>query len=67
MEIDEFIKLEEKVTKIVDRLKLLKEENRKLKLEMEKLRKVSSVNDAERTEIKKKVSALIELIDSIEK
>lgn len=67
MEIDEFIKLEEKVTKIVDRLKHLKEENRKLKLEIEKLRKVSSVNDAERTEIKKKVSALIELIDSIEK
>jgi len=67
MEIDEFIKLEEKVTKIVDRLKLLKEENRKLKLEIEKLRKVSSVNDAERIEIKKKVSALIELIDSIEK
>jgi regulator of replication initiation timing len=67
MDIDEFIKLEEKVNKIVNTLKLLKEENRKLKVEIEKLRKVSSVNDAERTEIKKKVSALIELIDSIEK
>ncbi|MCK5055681.1 MAG: hypothetical protein KAT34_03445 [Candidatus Aminicenantes bacterium] len=67
MEIDEFLKLEEKVTKMVGSAKLVKEENRKLKLEIEKLRKVSSVNDAERSEIQKKVTALIELIDSIEK
>lgn len=67
MEIDEFIKLEEKVNNMVKSLKLLKEENSKLQLEIEKLRKVSSVNDAERTEIKKKVTALIDLIDSIEK
>jgi len=67
MEIDEFLKLEEKVKKIVGSVKLLKEDNSKLKLEIEKLRKVSSGNDAERAEIKKKVTALIELIDSIEK
>ena len=67
MEIDEFLKLEEKVTKMVENIKLLKEENRKMKIEMEKLQKVSTVNDAERAEIKKKVSTLIELIDSIEK
>lgn len=67
MEIDEFIKLEEKVNDMVKNLKLLKEENRKLKVEIDKLRKVSSVNDAERAEIKKKVTGLIELIDSIEK
>lgn len=67
MEIDEFIKLEEKINNMVKSVKLLKEENSKLKLEIEKLRKVSSVNDAERVEIKKKVTALIDLIDSIEK
>jgi len=67
MEIDEFLKLEEKVNKMVGNVKLLKEENSKLKLEIAKLRKVSSVNDEERTEIKKKVTALIDLIDSIEK
>jgi regulator of replication initiation timing len=67
MEIDEFLKLEEKVNKMVGSVKLLKEENSKLKLEIEKLRKVSSGNDVERAEIKKKVTALIELIDSIEK
>ncbi|MCI0470578.1 MAG: hypothetical protein L0Y73_02860 [Candidatus Aminicenantes bacterium] len=67
MELDDFFKLEEKVNVLVKSVKQLKEENRKLKLEIEKLLEQSSLNESERTEIKKKIAALIELIDSIEK
>jgi cell division protein FtsB len=67
MELDDFLKLEEKIKGLVKNLKQLKEENRKLKSEIEKLLEESSLNNSERTEIKKKVAALIELIDSLEK
>ncbi len=67
MEIDEFIKLEEKVHNLVKTLKLLKDENNRLKLELEKFKKESSLFDGERSEIKQKITALIELIDSINK
>ncbi len=65
MELDELSKLEEKVRSLVDNLKRLKDENEKLKLELDRLAKESSFNNDERNKIRKKVTTLIELIDSI--
>lgn len=67
MEIDEFIKLEEKVNNLVETLKQLKDENNRLKQEIKNLKKSSSLYDEERAEIKQKIVALIGLIDAIEK
>jgi demethoxyubiquinone hydroxylase (CLK1/Coq7/Cat5 family) len=67
MELDELNKLEEKVKHLVDNLKQLKEENRQLIAELEQTRKDSSTQNEERLEIKKKVTTLIQLIDSLEK
>ncbi len=66
MNIDELNQLEEKVNHMVNRLKALKDENKKLKSQLDGLQKESSVNIEERGQIKQKVSALIELLDSIE-
>jgi len=67
MELDELNQLEEKVRNLVNTLKLLKNENKNLQLQLEQLKKESSGKNEERLEIKKKVTTLIELIDSIEK
>jgi FtsZ-binding cell division protein ZapB len=67
MELDELNQLEEKVRNLVNTLKLLKNENKNLQLQLEQLKKQSSGKNEERLEIKKKVTTLIELIDSIEK
>ncbi len=67
MELDELGKLEEKVKNLVDSLKNFKEENEKLKSELDHLVKESSLNNEERTRIRQKVSTIIDLIDSIEK
>lgn len=67
MELDELGKLEEKVKNLVDSLKNYKEENEKLKSELDHLVKESSLNNEERTRIRQKVATLIDLIDSIEK
>jgi septation ring formation regulator EzrA len=66
MELDELNKLEDKVKNLVENLKRLNSENQSLKLELEQMKKESSVNNEERIEIKKKVNTLIELIDSLE-
>ncbi len=66
MELDEFNKLEEKVIYLVENLKHLKAENENLKEELGKLKKESSLKNEERSEIKKKVTTLIQLIDSLE-
>ncbi|MCP4146500.1 MAG: hypothetical protein GY757_02005 [bacterium] len=66
MNIEELNKLEEKVNNMVNSLKLLKNENEKLQLEIDELKNESSLNAEERTQIKDKVSTLIQLIDSIE-
>jgi FtsZ-binding cell division protein ZapB len=66
MDIEEFNKLEEKVNNLVNSLKVIKNENKKLKLELSELKKGASQLDIERDEIRKKVTSLIELIDSIE-
>lgn len=67
MESDELNQLEEKIRNLVDTLKFLKNENENLKLELEQARKESSVKNDERLEMKKKITALIRLIDSLEK
>lgn len=67
MELDELGKLEEKVKNLVDSLKNYKEENEKLKSELDHLVKESSLNNEERTRIRQKVATIIDLIDSIEK
>ena len=66
MELDEFNKLEEKVKYLVENLKHLKVENENLKEELTKLKKESSLKNEERSEIRKKVTTLIQLIDSLE-
>ena len=66
MNIDELNKLEEKVKEMVNGLKLLKDENKKLKAELEELKKVASLSTEERTRIKEKVATLIEMIDSLD-
>ncbi|MCK4765622.1 MAG: hypothetical protein KAW12_25710 [Candidatus Aminicenantes bacterium] len=66
MEIEEFKKLEEKVGNMVKRMHMLKDENGKMKVEIDKLKKNSSVNETEKSEIRKRVTALIQMIDSIE-
>ena len=67
MELDELNQLEKKIRNLVNTLKLLKDENKNLQLQLEQLKKESSGNNEERLEIKKKVTTLLELIDSIEK
>jgi len=66
MDIEEFNKLEEKVNNLVNSLKLLKNENKKMKLELTEFKKGASQLDTERDEIKQKITSLIELIDSID-
>jgi len=67
MELEELNKLEDKVKNLVDRSKQLKEENENLKVQMQQLKKDSTIKNQERLEIKKKVTTLIALIDSLEK
>ena len=67
MELEELNKLEEKVKNLVDRSKHLKEENENLKMQIQQFKKDSTVKNEERSEIKKKVTTLIALIDSLEK
>ncbi len=66
MDIEEFNKLEEKVRNLVGVLKHLKDENKKLKIEMSDYKKGASELDKELNEVKLKVKSLIELIESIE-
>jgi FtsZ-binding cell division protein ZapB len=66
MSLKDFDKLEEKIGRLVHGLKALREENQKLKKELNAVRQDSSQRDGEKTEIKKKIAALIELVDSIE-
>lgn len=66
MNIEELDKLEEKINDMVNRLKGLKDENKKLTAEIEELKKETSLNSHERDQVKQKVTTLIELIDSLE-
>jgi len=66
MSLKDFDKLEEKISRLVNGLKTLRDENQKLKKELQMIRQDSSQRDGEKNEIKKKIAALIELVDSIE-
>ena len=66
MSLKDFDKLEEKISRLVNGLKMLREENQKMKKELQAIKQDSSQRDGEKNEIKKKVTALIELLDSIE-
>lgn len=66
MELEEFNKLEEKVNNLVNMLKRLKDENKKLRIEISEYKKGASQLDKERDDVKQKVKSLIQLIDSIE-
>jgi len=66
MSLKDFDKLEEKISRMVNGLKALREENQKLKKELHAIKQDSSQRDGEKNEIKKKITALIELVDSIE-
>jgi FtsZ-binding cell division protein ZapB len=66
MSLKDFDKLEEKISRLVTSLKTLKNENQKLHKELQAVKQDSSLRDGEKNEIKKKIAALIELVDSIE-
>jgi len=66
MSLKDFDKLEEKIGRMVSGLKTLRDENQKLKKELQTIRQDSSQRDGEKNEIKKKIAALIDLVDSIE-
>lgn len=66
MSLKDFDKLEEKIGRLVSGLKALKSENQKLHKELQSIKQDSSQRDGEKNEIKKKIAALIELVDSIE-
>ncbi len=66
MNIEELDKLEEKVKDMVNKLKVIKDENMKLTAEIEDLKKETTLNSNERNQVKQKVATLIELIDSLE-
>ncbi|MEI6614213.1 MAG: hypothetical protein WCL37_04890 [Chrysiogenales bacterium] len=66
MNLKDFDKLEEKISRLVNNLKTLREENQKMKKELQTIKQDSSQRDGEKSEIKKKIATLIQLVDSIE-
>lgn len=66
MSLKEFDTLEEKIARMVTALKQAREENAVLKKELADIKSNSELKDQERSEIKKKVTSLLELVDSIE-
>ncbi len=61
----EFDKLEEKINRLISGMKTLREENQKLKKELQDIKHDSSQREGEKGEIRKKIASLIELVDSI--
>jgi len=65
MSFKEFDKLEEKINRLIAGLKALRDENQKLKKELQEIKRDSSQRDGEKSEIRKKIASLIDLVDSI--
>jgi len=65
MSFKEFDKLEEKITRLITGMKALRDENQKLKKELQEFKHDSSQRDSEKGEIRKKIASLIDLVDSI--
>lgn len=63
---NDFDKLEEKVSRMVKTVQALKAENLKLKEEISGLNSCNSEREQERKVIKSKIDALLELVESIE-
>lgn len=61
----EFDKLEEKINRMIAGMKALREENQKLRKELQEVKHDSSQREGEKGEIRKKIASLIELVDSI--
>jgi FtsZ-binding cell division protein ZapB len=61
----EFDKLEEKINRLIAGLKVLRDENQKLKKELQEIKHDYSQRDSEKSEIRKKIASLIDLVDSI--
>lgn len=61
----EFDKLEEKINRMIAGMKALREENQKLRKELQEAKHDSSQREGEKGEIRKKIASLIELVDSI--
>jgi len=65
MSFKEFDKLEEKINRLIAGMKTLRDENQKLKKELQEIKHDSSQRDGEKSEIRKKIASLIDLVDSI--
>ena len=61
----EFDKLEEKITRLITGMKALRDENQKLKKELQEIKHDSSQRDSEKNEVRKKIASLIDLVDSL--
>jgi FtsZ-binding cell division protein ZapB len=64
--IKEFDKLEEKISRLVQCVKTLRSENERLKKELDGVKSDSAQRDGERVEVRKKIAALLQLVESIE-
>ena len=61
----EFDKLEEKINRLIAGMRALRDENQKLKKELQESKHDSSQRDSEKSEVRKKIASLIELVDSL--
>lgn len=67
MSIEEFSSLEARVTGMVNEMKRLRRENLDLKTKLEKIRTEKNLDRKEKEDIRSKVQALIQLVDTLEK
>jgi FtsZ-binding cell division protein ZapB len=65
MSFKEFDKLEEKINRLISGMKALRDENQKLKKELQEIKRDSSQRDNEKSEVRKKIASLIDLVDSL--
>lgn len=65
MSFKEFDKLEEKINRLISGMKALRDENQKLKKELQEIKHDSSQREGEKSEVRKKIASLIELVDSL--
>ena len=63
--IKEFDKLEEKINRLIAGMRALRDENQKLKKELQESKHDSSQRDSEKSEVRKKIASLIDLVDSL--
>lgn len=63
--IKEFDKLEEKINRLITGMRALRDENQKLKKELQEFKHDSSQREGEKGEIRKKIASLIDLVDSL--